>query len=453
MPTRKEELNEYFQTLSHYEAILKQKKNTVSRFPDNKKIVLLFSGGLDSVVTAAKLIEEQDLEIFPLFFNRGQQNLAQEQRSVDYFTAFLQNKYGPEKFHSPKILNIAIPAQELKAALRNRDTVQGKGYPLRNTIMMHYAVQYAVSISTEDSPIRTIFTGDLAGATFAHSTIAAFRSVTLSVCQSMKDWSWNITAPHIDDYLTKTPQNKSDLVNWAHLHEIPIDQSFSCYTPLDKNAAQACGYCLACLLRKQAYKNNEWRSLKPILIGGEIVASLPDAIYINLDETLVHTTAQPLSQRSAILDAIQKDSLKNAVFSRENGGAFLTSIFRSDVDQLFDRLREFQTEKKRVILYSLADDTHVAPLVEFIVSTFGFSFDGIISSDCLQTLSKKDVSPRSVLLDDMSFNDQTHQVERFKWGLIDGKIFMRNPTFKSSKMDLFFTRCQAVPPYFLKTPE
>lgn len=437
---REEEIRERFRTLGDYEHILTRKKGDVSEFPGNKKAVLLFSGGMDSVVTAAKLIEEQDIEIFPLFFNRGQQNLVQEQRSVAFFTHFLQSKYGSDKFHEPITLDIAIPAPALKEALRNRDVVHGKGYPLRNTIMMHYAVQYAVALSSPDDPVRTVFTGDVAGTGFAHSTLVAFRSVTLAVCQSMNDWQWTITAPNIDPCLAEPLQKKSDLVHWAYCHSIPIDQAFSCYRPLREDGLP-CGYCAACLTRKHAYECNEWRQLKPVVIRGKEVASFPDGIYIDLDETLVHTTAFPLEQRESVLDVVMRDCPDHAVFEREVAGALIVSIFRQNTQQFFDTLQQYQADNKLVILYSLAGETHVLPIVQFIEATFNFTFDGVIHNGHAPDLSRKDVSPKSVLLDDVDFNESTHKVEKFRWGFIGGKIQMINPIFQTSGIEPFFKRC------------
>ena len=50
-----------------YDKILIEKRGYVFKIPDNRECVFIFSGGLDSVVTCARLIEDFDFDIYPIF--------------------------------------------------------------------------------------------------------------------------------------------------------------------------------------------------------------------------------------------------------------------------------------------------------------------------------------------------------------------------------------------------
>lgn len=50
-----------------YNQILLNKRKFVFKIPENKICVFVFSGGLDSVITCARLMEDYNFDIFPIF--------------------------------------------------------------------------------------------------------------------------------------------------------------------------------------------------------------------------------------------------------------------------------------------------------------------------------------------------------------------------------------------------
>ncbi len=60
---------------------LKEKRGWISKIPENKKVVILLSGGFDSLSTIAQSIIEFDISIYPLFINRSQTNINMEELS------------------------------------------------------------------------------------------------------------------------------------------------------------------------------------------------------------------------------------------------------------------------------------------------------------------------------------------------------------------------------------
>ena len=57
-----------------YEQLLKKKRGYISRIEKGSPVVLLVSGGLDSMVTYARLLKDFELTIYPLYISRGQRN-------------------------------------------------------------------------------------------------------------------------------------------------------------------------------------------------------------------------------------------------------------------------------------------------------------------------------------------------------------------------------------------
>ena len=100
--------------IEKYENILISNRGWVSRWP--KKAVFIFSGGMDSTVTIARLLSEMKIEIFPAFINRGQTNLKYERKSVKYFDNLFKIKYS-NLYHEYVELKIDIPPTELKNAI------------------------------------------------------------------------------------------------------------------------------------------------------------------------------------------------------------------------------------------------------------------------------------------------------------------------------------------------
>ena len=113
--------------------LLKTKRGYASKVPDNKKAIIIISGGLDSVVLSDRLIKEFDMELFPLHIHRGQKNELAENQSVDYFTTYFQKKYGRNIFHQPVKVRVNVPPIEFKQDLQAY--MKKNGYPLRDTIM------------------------------------------------------------------------------------------------------------------------------------------------------------------------------------------------------------------------------------------------------------------------------------------------------------------------------
>ena len=68
------------------EKYLKAKRGIVITLPKpNTPVILLLSGGLDSTVVWAYLMDVFKLQVYPVFLRRGQKRVRFEEESVDYF--------------------------------------------------------------------------------------------------------------------------------------------------------------------------------------------------------------------------------------------------------------------------------------------------------------------------------------------------------------------------------
>ncbi len=239
-----------------YEKILVDKRGWVTKIPDNKKAMMLVSGGFDSIITTARLIEDFGLEIYPLYVNRGQKNKIGEEKSLNYFADFFKKKY-KDKFHDVEKLNVDIPPAAIKPDLQKYVDKYAMGYPVRDTIIYLFAVQYAVAMSFRYGvEIKTLYNGVVATDDYPHENIVAMRANTVNICQCMHDWQWQLTSPNVDPLFVDHPFEKKDEIAWAVKHGIPIENTVSCWNPTvdaDGNIIQ-CGTCFTCNERREGFK-------------------------------------------------------------------------------------------------------------------------------------------------------------------------------------------------------
>jgi len=228
-----------------FDKILLRKRGWISKWPQSA--VFIYSGGMDSTVTIAKLLEENRIEIFPLFINRGQSNVRYERQAAKFFEKYFRIHYR-DLFHDLTEIAINVPPNEIKDQLRKYSTEFG--YPLRNTILQMVGVQYAISLSQKSKrKINSVFCAQLDDDPFPHSKLVSLRATTIDVCQGLDEWDWQITSPNIDILLSKIKTGKKEMVQWAYEHNLPIEKTRSCYS----NKKIHCGICSACRRRKEAF--------------------------------------------------------------------------------------------------------------------------------------------------------------------------------------------------------
>lgn len=200
------------------EALLRQKRGYVVRNPGAS--VFLFSGGPDSTVSMVYCMDELDVEMYPLFIRRGQSDIEEEEASVEFFDGYLEDRY-PDRYNGVLSIDVQIPPYDIKEALPPERT-EAKGYPLRDTIMDSFGVQYATTLG-----LTSVFLGAVPNDPYPHSQLGALRSHTLATCINMGDeWDWQITAPATDPELGEVLE-KDDLLDYAETLDVPHERTFS----------------------------------------------------------------------------------------------------------------------------------------------------------------------------------------------------------------------------------
>ncbi len=222
-------------------------RDWISKIPESKKAVMLVSGGYDSIVTSARLVKDFDMELFPIYFDRGARNREAELQSIAFYTQYIQNKYGKNKFHNVFIPKINIPPTEIKQNLQ--EYAKTHSYPMRDVIMIMYAVQYAVSLGED---VRTICNGMLVND--FESSLALNRINTLSILNMTREKDWNILSINLDTEVCKKTFRKRDEILWAQANDFDDSQTITCWTPQTiGNKFYHCGKCSACLERKEEF--------------------------------------------------------------------------------------------------------------------------------------------------------------------------------------------------------
>lgn len=233
---------------STYDEILLNKRGWISKIPENKKAVMLISGGYDSIATAARLIEDYGMELYPMYVNRDARNKEGELASIAFFTQYFQKRYGKNSFHDLFEPNISLPPAEIKERLQ--EYAKTHRYPMRDFLMQMFATQYAVTL---DGDVRVICNGVIATDSIADIGIA--RLNTLAICEMTKEWDWQILSLNVDTNISDTPFSKKDEIEWAMKHSIPMEHTMTCWTPIKNNSIlYHCGECYACLERQTGFK-------------------------------------------------------------------------------------------------------------------------------------------------------------------------------------------------------
>lgn len=233
--------------MDSFEKILVKKRGFISKFPKNRKAVMIVSGGLDSITTCAVLMKDYNIELYPLHIKRGQTNHEAEFKSIQYYSDYFSRKF-PSKFNPVKYIELNVPPLELKADLT--EYTKMNGHPLRDTVLQMSAVQYGASLGMD---VKTVFCAVVPEDYFPHSSLESMRATNLAVCQNMNDWDWLITSPNVDPNLFGKQFGKREEILWAHKNGLPIEETISCNIATKLTDFKNCGDCISCFRRKESF--------------------------------------------------------------------------------------------------------------------------------------------------------------------------------------------------------
>lgn len=261
---------EDFEVIKDLEKILIKKRGYAFKMPKPKSyVVLLLSGGLDSIMVWAYLLKELRLKVLPINFSQNKKFLSMskaELRSINYFSKKFKKEF-PSLFLKPIFLDGFSARSQIRKKFKNSSKISKKfifenldqydNSPLENISMMSSlatsAAFYAQFFYAENLiKINTIFCGVMPrdGETMKSQTFTAIRASMLNLCVNTNDYSWQFSALPIEKeagFFNK----KHEFIEWFEKNGFKINKTWSCNS--GKNLVH-CGHCYSCYSRKENIK-------------------------------------------------------------------------------------------------------------------------------------------------------------------------------------------------------
>lgn len=223
-----------------------------------KNAIILCSGGLDSVTCVYYVKNRLNYDsIKILFFNYNQKSLNEERKASKLCAKSINADFTeislPELHNlSTSLINLPGKSKNIKKAdLKDTSKESKKWYvPSRNLIFLSYASALADSNFIKSSIKSDIFLGfKCEGKDSYPDTTKEFLSNINKLLSTSCSYPIKVIAPFID-------KDKEDIIVIANKMNVPLEKTFSCYSPENK---KPCGKCLSCALRKQAFY---WSNIK-----------------------------------------------------------------------------------------------------------------------------------------------------------------------------------------------
>lgn len=218
------------------------------------KVIILFSGGIDSTVMLAKALE-QGRECIALSFDYGQIHRIELKHA-----AAIAKHYGvPQKMltidpsffsSSALVSDLEIPTNRTTEEISNSGT-PSTYVPARNTIFLSFATALAEVHGAQEIHIGANLLDQNAYPDCRPEFYQSFQKVINTATQQ----SDTGTAPNL---LTPLIQwDKKQIIEEGRRIQAPLEMTFSCYHP--ENGKTPCGSCDACILRSEALSHPHFK--------------------------------------------------------------------------------------------------------------------------------------------------------------------------------------------------
>lgn len=261
--------NENAKVLNQIEKFFIKKRGYVSRIPPAKTpVILLVSGGIDSIATWWLLMEKYKLNIYPLFLARGITRRKKERSAVNFYSKYFSKHY-PGLYHEPQEYSTSLPPFQLERMVSQKNKyfhpqrildqldVKNKTSTVYSLdivsayLYYFYGLLYAKQIfQNKNIKIRTVFTGvnPQDGEYILSQTQTAIRSAQLSFCLITNDYKWQCMSLLFDS-ATGNWIEKSELIKLASEHKFPLEYTWTCAN----SKIFQCGECFLCKIRKDEF--------------------------------------------------------------------------------------------------------------------------------------------------------------------------------------------------------
>lgn len=232
-------------------------------------VLLIVSGGLDSIMLWFHLMRVYGLVVYPIYFTSplfNSNNIPGEIRAIKFFFNFYKKifphlirkiKFMPidlsfslTRGGNMKILetNWRIVANNFKV---NKETGEKSiyllDYPTRFARYLLSSYEYGLALQSRNIPATSIFLGVVPNdsAIGREPTLTVLRSLNMYLCLVLGDWNWQMTGPIEKGFYY--PKEKSIISGFNN--NIPLEKTWSCAKPFLFH----CGLCNACRYRQRSF--------------------------------------------------------------------------------------------------------------------------------------------------------------------------------------------------------
>lgn len=230
----------------------------VFRMPKpNSPVILLTSGGLDSTIAWAVLMDIYHLQVYPLYI--GTENRQYKAlRSI----AKIYKRRNLKYYHDPFVVNESIlpkgfkkylkishinPKQILERYNKTNENVMINGLNGLNAFSLMHAYIYTITLQLSlNIHVDTVFCGVAAGdgGFIPSQTLTFLRSTMMLLSLFSKNRKFQYSSIFLEKECGLFLE-KSDEIRIAEALSVPVDNTYSCY----RNGIFHCGECLSCYSR------------------------------------------------------------------------------------------------------------------------------------------------------------------------------------------------------------
>ena len=319
--------------------------------PKNSAVVLLLSGGLDSIGIWHLLLAKYKLKVYPLHIVDNTAGGRKNQiKSIKHYSTIFKKQF-PLHFQKPifnkkeifrlKNTHILLDPEVYLANLARMGRYEIIYQPLisptptRTYDYAFLAYEYILSLKLRNKiNVNTIFISFVPDDSrySRETTLTALRAMNLFCCMVVGDWKWQITGPmekDADFYFTK-----ADLIRFAIKNNLNLGNTWSCSLDLIRQ----CGMCYMCRRRKGVFRAINMIDPTPYLINEKIL-TLKDRLkhaFLEKKNAVTSVLMSFLRKKSNIIDEehIAKHRLylsKNVRLTKYNNISYLILRHHSNI--------------------------------------------------------------------------------------------------------------------------
>lgn len=205
---------------------------------DKNKVVLLFSGGIDSTVLYYWLVDS-GYEIFPIHINYGQTTYLGEVKAIKALTngVFQRETFFVDVPNLKELGQGSLVGELPKSHYSQDNWMKSEFFPNRNMILISIAASYAFKLG-----INKLAIGVVGENSYSDTRISFIKSIEATLSESLKQFE--LITPFAN-------KDRKLVINESRRLGVPIEKTFSCNCLGDRH----CLMCNSCLDRQQAL---EW---------------------------------------------------------------------------------------------------------------------------------------------------------------------------------------------------